>query len=235
MRCGLFGKLPSKRDYVAVGAPRDFLETWEPWLQGGISASRHQLGGAWQDAFLQAPIWRFWLGADLCGTTVAGALMPSVDGVGRYFPLTVFAKADHDEAIPPPELVPNEAWFERAEDVLLSALAPDSSFEAIQEALAQLPGPGTRVQEPDAGMGLLPDRTLVGSAEPQALPGTLAAMRKVDHARVYAAMSVWWTVGGEGYAPLALLGRRMPSPYVFTGMLTGRFDGRHTGPIEVVR
>ena len=72
MRCSLYGKLPAKRDFVAVAAPRPFLNTWEPWMQGGISASRQSLGDAWQNAFLTAPIWRFWLGADLCGAPVIG-------------------------------------------------------------------------------------------------------------------------------------------------------------------
>ena len=94
MRCGLYGKLPAKRDFVAISAPREFLAVWEPWLQGSISASRLALGNSWQAVFLRAPIWRFWLGAGLSGNTIAGAFMPSVDGVGRYFPLTAFAYAE---------------------------------------------------------------------------------------------------------------------------------------------
>ena len=94
MRCGLYGKLPSKRDFIAIGTPRELLSVWEPWMQGGLSASRHSLGDHWKQAFLTAPIWRFWLGADLCGTTVLGAFMSSLDGVGRYFPLTLFAYPD---------------------------------------------------------------------------------------------------------------------------------------------
>ncbi len=36
MQCNLYGKLPTKRDFIAMGAPRDFLNTWEPWLQEGV-------------------------------------------------------------------------------------------------------------------------------------------------------------------------------------------------------
>ena len=42
-------KAAAKRDFIAVGAPRAFLDVWEPWMQGGISASRHSLGEAWQE------------------------------------------------------------------------------------------------------------------------------------------------------------------------------------------
>ena len=86
MPCGLYGKLPMKRDFISVSTPQAFLERWEPWIQGGIAASRVALGAQWQDIFLRAPIWRFWLGAEICGRPAMGSFMPSVDGVGRFFP-----------------------------------------------------------------------------------------------------------------------------------------------------
>jgi type VI secretion system ImpM family protein len=55
MRCGLFGKLPAKRDFIAVSAPRSLLDVWEPWMQSGLSASRELLKGNWQQAYLSAP------------------------------------------------------------------------------------------------------------------------------------------------------------------------------------
>ena len=106
-------KAAAKRDFIALFAPRAFLDVWEPWMQGGISASRDTLGSGWQEAFLTAPIWRFWLGAEICGATVAGAFMPSLDGVGRYYPLTLFAYADPGIAIPPPDLDAQDEWFAR--------------------------------------------------------------------------------------------------------------------------
>ncbi len=50
MRLGLYGKLPVKRDFVALGTTRAFLTAWEPWMQGGISASMAGLGKRWRDA-----------------------------------------------------------------------------------------------------------------------------------------------------------------------------------------
>jgi type VI secretion system protein ImpM len=226
MPCGLFGKLPSKRDFVAVSVPRSFLDVWEVWLQGGLSASRVALGDAWQEVFLRAPIWRFWLGAGVCGGTAAGAFMPSVDGVGRYYPLTVVAVAEKPYAIPPPELDPQEAWFGKAEDVLLSALAPDASFEGVIESLQALPGPLDLVASgPPEGMVRLPDGTILSAAAPSSLPARLSAIRIEDHARAYATMSVWWTIGGEDFPPLALVGQRMPDPHLFTTLLTGEPEG----------
>ena len=56
MRCGLFGKLSAKRDFIALATPRHFLEAWEPWVQASLSASRHQLGDQWQQTFLTMPV-----------------------------------------------------------------------------------------------------------------------------------------------------------------------------------
>ena len=131
MRCGLYGKLPSKRDFVAIGTPRALLDVWEPWMQGGISASRQSLGDDWKQAFLTAPIWRFWLGAELCGTTVLGAFMPSLDGVGRYFPLTLFACPNERRARSRrPSSTRRTPGSRAAEEFLLATLEQDATFES---------------------------------------------------------------------------------------------------------
>lgn len=225
MACGLFGKLPGKRDFIALGAPSAFLSVYEPWLQGGLTASRLELGAGWQDAFLHAPIWRFWLGSAFCGQTVAGAFMPSVDGIGRYFPLTVFAIAETGAAIPPPELDPQDAWFARAEDLLLHALEPEASYEAVAQALGELPLPNDDLKAPPPpDMVRLSDGTIVSALDSATFPARLSALRVEDHTRSYGHASYFWTVGGSDFEPLALVGQALPSPYLFTGLLTGRFD-----------
>ena len=67
------------------------------------------------------------------------------------------------------------------------------------------------------------DGGMVAHVNQRALPELFASMRLADHASVYAGASFWWTIGGEGYQPLAMSGRRMPQPFQFTEMLTGRF------------
>ena len=225
MRCGLYGKLPLKRDFIAIATPRDFLAVWEPWLQGGMTASQFKLGAAWQAAFLRAPIWRFWLGAELCGTTVAGAFMPSVDEIGRYFPLTILARADAGMAIPPPELDPQDAWFRTAEELLLSALDHEAEFEAVKAAVDELAPPSDRLPSPmPMGVTRVAERTVVVPCKADSLAELLAAVRAERHARVYAGDTYWWTTGGEGYRPLAMMSQGMPDPHLFTAMLTGAFQ-----------
>jgi type VI secretion system protein ImpM len=225
MRCGLYGKLPSKRDFIAQGTPREFLSVWEAWLQGGVSSSRAVLGERWQDAFLRAPIWRFWLGADICGRSIAGAFTPSVDGVGRYFPLSVFACGDAGEAIPPPELDPQEPWFAALEDFLLLALHSEGGYEAVAGAFEALPPPADRLPGPLAeGVAYLANGSVYARIGPDSLEAGLRGARAAAYPAAYAGASMWWTIGGEDFAPLALVARKMPDPYLFAGLLTGDFE-----------
>src|ERR1700733_6619221 len=145
MSAGLFGKLPAKRDFIGMNASRRFLEAWEPWLQAGVAMSKQMLGDAWVETYNRAPIWRFWLGADFCGEAMIGAFMPSGDGVGRSFPPAIFV-GEGDASLAPPELEPNDAWFEAAEAVLLDALEPGATLERIAEKVAALPPPALELR-----------------------------------------------------------------------------------------
>jgi type VI secretion system protein ImpM len=219
MQCGLYGKLLTKRDFVAIGAPRRFLDTWEPWLQSAISASHVALGRDWQAAFLAAPIWRFWLGADLCGLSVIGAFMPSLDGVGRYFPLTLFAYADDGAAISPPELDSQDPWFDCAEKLLISTLDGNRTFEAVVGDLGALAVP---VQQGSKSAGA--DHVAAVIADGEKFADVFESLRKADHDKVYASTTCWWTIGGDGFAPVAFCAKNMPDPFLFSSMLTGKFS-----------
>jgi len=218
MQCSLFGKLPARRDFIAVGAPRRFLDAWEPWLQSAISSSRQALGKDWQSAFLSAPIWRFWLGEDICGTSVLGAFMSSLDGIGRYFPLTLFACADDGAAIPPPELNSQAAWFEASEELLLSALEDKASFEDIVARLEKSSVPAQDNHRKSAAIADLPG---VGD---KVFEDVFRSVRVKDHGKVYSSSTFWWTVGGEGFPPIAIGSKSMPDPYLFSAMLNGEFE-----------
>jgi type VI secretion system protein ImpM len=224
MQCSLYGKVPAKRDFIAIGAPREFLNAWEPWLQGSISASRTTLAERWQGAFLTAPIWRFWLGADVCGRSVIGAFMSSLDGVGRYFPLTLFACADDNAAIPPPEFASQDDWFDAAEAFLMSTLDHDANFEAMTAALVALPPPFQEFPKtPAQGAACDSDGPHALVARDKSFSEVFGSIRVRDYARIYAGSTFWWTIGGEGVTPVALVGKGMPDAFLFAGMLTGEF------------
>lgn len=87
---GWYGKIPALGDFASRRLPPEFLNPWEEWLMASLRGSRAALADRWRDTFLQAPIWRFLLFPEVCGPKAwTGILMPSVDNVGRHFPLTV--------------------------------------------------------------------------------------------------------------------------------------------------
>jgi type VI secretion system protein ImpM len=221
MQCGLFGKLGSKRDFVAVSAPRAFLSAWEPWMQSCVSASRDSLGDSWLQAYLAAPIWRFWLGADTCGgATVLGALMSSVDGMGRYYPLTVFACASQNIAIAPPDIDPHEDWFAAAENFLLSTLDRTADFESIKASLDQLAGLKQAATSEDTLIitcGVLGRGVGDGS-----FVNAFGALRVANSQKTYSAATFWWTLGGGDYGPFAFCSSHLPSPSLYAKMLNGQ-------------
>jgi type VI secretion system protein ImpM len=221
MRCGLFGKLSAKRDFIALATPRNFLEVWEPWLQASLSASRHQLGEKWQQTFLTTPVWRFWLGAAVCGTTVAGAIMPSLDGVGRYYPLTLHAVADAEAPIVPPDIDAQDEWFGMAENFLLSTLDQDAVFEDLSSALDRLTVPRTQSRAVDDEKVVALGKGMTGMISAGEGFGAALSSLRAASPDVYAAASFWWTTGGGDFPPLALSCRGLPDPYRYSTLLNG--------------
>jgi type VI secretion system protein ImpM len=231
---GLFGKLPAKRDFIAANAPRRFLEMWEAWLQAGVATSRQILGASWTDAYNRAPIWRFWLGAGFSGEAIIGAFMPSVDGVGRSFPLSLFV-GEGEDALPPPELDSNDAWFEAAEAVLLEALDPAATLETVAERAAAMPSPALQPRTSEiGGLEELPDGGIVIRGADRQISLAFLAARRFGHRRAFASQSFWWTIGGEDFPPVALSYVGLPPAGRFAEMLTGAFAAAEpTAPSEV--
>jgi type VI secretion system protein ImpM len=95
---GFCGKIPARGDFVGAGLPRAFTEPWGRWIEQMIAASRAALGEAWLPAWLEAPVWRFALSPGICGPhALVGLWMPSVDSIGRHYPLTVAAVTSHTD------------------------------------------------------------------------------------------------------------------------------------------
>jgi type VI secretion system protein ImpM len=132
---GFCGKLPARGDFVASALPRRFVEPWHDWMQRMLVASRDRLGDGWLAAWLEAPIWRFVLSPGVCGPDAAiGLWLPSVDRVGRYFPLTVAAVVSDIE--PATLLETGGGFLAAAESAGLDALAYDHAPEALGAAVA---------------------------------------------------------------------------------------------------
>jgi type VI secretion system protein ImpM len=130
---GFAGKIPARGDFVHAGLPRDFTDPWHDWQTVVIAGSRTLMGEAWLDAFLEAPVWRFVLPAGLCGPRAAvGLIMPSVDKVGRYFPLTLAALPDAGT----PNADDWAGWLDAVETLGRLALDEDAPPERLMQPSA---------------------------------------------------------------------------------------------------
>jgi type VI secretion system protein ImpM len=131
---GYFGKLPARGDFVRGGLPEDFVTAWDIWCREMMSASRAALGDDWETAWMEGPIWRFLLPAGACGgQAVLGVWLPSIDKVGRHFPLTLCALADSSI-----DLENGGAWVDAAEAAGLAGVVEDAPHESLLPIL-QLP------------------------------------------------------------------------------------------------
>ena len=197
----LYGKVATRRDFIAVATTQSFLSVWEPWLQSGVASSREFLRDTWIDAFLVAPVWRFWLGADICGATVLGATMPSMDGAGRYFPLTLAARADEGAEFPPPEADAQEEWFARVEDFLLSTLDATEHDGILRDFAALAPPQAVMPAEKGAGVAGVDALACRAAVAELRFADGFARCRLASPARSATASTFWWTLGGRVSSP----------------------------------
>jgi type VI secretion system protein ImpM len=135
---GFFGKLPSRGDFIQAGLSLGFIQPWDRWLQRVLADAQRTLGETWADAWHVAPVWRFALPRWQCGRhPVLGLWMPSVDRVGRSFPLTFAAEgADHGDAF-------LEAAEQIGRDAIASSLAPEAMMSRLRDVSPPEPMLGT--------------------------------------------------------------------------------------------
>ena len=199
---GWYGKIPALGDFASRRLPAQFVTLWDAWLQHSIAASRARLAEQWLDLYLTSPIWRFALAPGVCGDTLwAGVLMPSVDSVGRHFPLTLVL------SVAPPcslaTVLAAQRWYAAVEAVALSALRLDGSLDDLERAIAQLPvALHGQVDLPqDGAIGALAEWWQSCMAEPLALQldGALPMEQVADTAMrtmfdaTGRGRSLWWS------------------------------------------
>ncbi len=136
----LFGKLPLTGDFI-YQLPAEFIQTWEPCLQEGLSYTQDYFTNNWCDVYQQAPAWRFFLASGVCGTKAwVGVILASQDSVGRKFPIMVVADLpSHTDYL----LFAQEnitAWLAQLERLIREVLNanPYQNLESFQAALPEL-------------------------------------------------------------------------------------------------
>lgn len=213
---GFYGKLAVRGDFIHRGLSPAFIEAWDAWLAAGLEASRLQLGDAWLDAYLVSPLWRFAVAPGLLGPeAVCGVMMPSVDRVGRYFPLTIALALPLDTDLG--HLISDsDDWFERAEGLLLSTLEEGADAQAFEQAVQALGSP------------------LLVTCSGQRWDATGAAIWTIDSPRsrglalmqqAWRGASLWWGNGSERVAPGLVRFVGLPPAEAFARLLGESAEG----------
>jgi len=212
---GFYGKIPVLGDFVSRGLPRSFITPWDTWQQEAIANSQDQLKDDWLDNYLTSPLWRFALTPGICGDHGwAGLVMPSVDRVGRYFPLTLATQLKSEQCIFS-FMEQSDEWFLKMEAIALSCLEDDFQIEDLEQQLRTCPAPileTTNEAKPasdqdrsgasNAWHANLESQSDLHSIYPKLLPPLLK--------KLLFAYSLWWTQGSEKIEPSLLLCQGLP-------------------------
>ena len=209
---GYYGKLASRGDFVSRGLPQSFIEPWDAWLAAGLRISQQQLGDDWLNAYLVSPLWRFALAAGVCGPgAVVGVLMPSIDRVGRYFPLTVAQMLGPDQSLAALGSAPN-AWFEQVETLMLGTLEEGADFPVFDRTVSALGFVPTVQREPISRFAGLQRTHANDPASRHRMLAELACE----------GASLWWGRGSEQIAPGLMRCEGLPDPAGFSSYLLGQ-------------
>jgi len=148
---GWYGKLPSLGDFASRRLPPEWIAQWDAWLAQGLHQLREAAPQTWLDDYLASPAWRFALlpGSlpDGSGEGLrVGVMIPSVDRVGRYFPLVVIS-APLARPADGAQVAALWHWAGQLEEIAVNALHEDWSAETLDAALADAPPPASAIAD----------------------------------------------------------------------------------------
>ncbi len=216
---GFYGKVATRGDFVGRRLPRAFLDPWDQWLQTSLACSQDQLGDRWLEVYLTSPVWRFALAPGVCGDAGwVGILLPSVDRVGRYFPLTI-ARPTAGGATALAALSCWSGWLDTAERLGLSALDEAFDLEAFDQAVADGGPAAAEVDAAEAPPDAAGWHFLLGVQDPpqRAAPQVADALLQA----VLPLHSAWSSRGSDLVEPSLAIARGLPPVAAFTALLDG--------------
>ncbi len=220
---GFFGKLPTNGDFIHRNLSANFVNPWDHWLQNGLASYQAQDPENWLNNYLTSPIWRFFLPPALFDEhAYFGILAPSVDSVGRYFPLTF--------AAPLPVQHAGSVMTEPFQNIL--ALLEDSFLTHLHGSQANLLS-----VEQDLSVISSQLQSLLAKQSLEALPENLDSHQFIiaNDTRLSEAASclwlsgmiqrhsntsIWWTRGSQTMEPSLLFSQGLPNKQQFSAMLS---------------
>ena len=209
---GWYGKIPAAGDFVARRVSGAFCDAWGRWLHGALDAARRRPGLRWPDDFLCMPVWRFVLSPGLVTSSGwAGVMAPSVDSVGRYFPLALASALPASRLDGIATLFAARPWFDDLEQVALSAIAADTDVAALDAALAARPFRGQWLHSGDR------------RPTDRVVPTTVACFELVERPGGEC-RAAWLAEASEIFGRTLLVCDKLPPAGPFCAMMDGRWE-----------
>ncbi len=224
--CGLFGKAPQQSDFINHHLPEDVTEHWHRWLQSSLSISREQLGEQWLNTYLISPIWHFAIMPKVIGEqAVLGVMIPSVDQVGRYFPLTIAHTGPHQIWS---AYLNGQSWFDQIEKVALYALADNTSYSQLLGELESLDIPtipNMPAYVSQSSVNAFNHNQIIHHQSPDQSTNDLAlSLLNNAYQQQLGNHSLWWTKGSSTIKPCLAISSNLPDPGQFAAMLDGNWQ-----------
>ena len=225
---GFYGKLPDQGDFICRRLGNAFVQPWDAWLQACLAHCREGLAAEWGRLYQDAPVWRFLLAPGVCGAQAwAGLVQPSVDRVGRYFPLTVAAELPSDVEVLE-TMIRAGAWYDAIERIAAAAFDSQITVERLDERLAATPFPSDAVVRADAADDTLPiaERTVealkLGCPEGVALQHAGMTLREAQ-VNVGHSHCVWFNASPAALERVVLVTRTLPPAALAQALFDGHW------------
>ncbi len=225
---GFFGKIPLTGDFIHRRMSSVFMNRWDDWLKVNILYSQNKLEDRWLPIYSQSPMWRFCISPGIIDEKAyIGLMIPSVDSVGRYFPLTL-VQAVNNKAIPFILSTKANQWFQNIEDLLLDLLEGyepdlqvfDEKIAALQaQWIEQLPTIPTGNASIEGSFSL---QLEVNSAD--SINHSFSSLMLQNLADSKKPFTFWWNEGSQAYQPNILFSDRLPVKDQFCGLLDGSWQ-----------
>jgi type VI secretion system ImpM family protein len=142
-KVAVFGKTPRMGDFLRVGSGGAAGEALEQWVEQGLAWAEAKRGSSWPSSYGAGATYAFVFRPPRTSSAkdaLVGVIKPSVDAVGRRFPLVVYAPALPRTSVPWPHVLPMALgdFFDAAATLLLEADAV-TGITDMQASLQRVP------------------------------------------------------------------------------------------------
>jgi len=154
--------------------------------------------------------------------------MPSVDAIGRYFPMTIAAPVTQGSNITT-VLSASQTWFIKVEELARSCLEDgfdlavfDQEIQALERPLGEPDNSGRDEKTP--GNGRLLNAWRYALTSPTQLTSNCPDLLQELMNQLFYTYSFWWTTGSVRVSSTFLICQGLPPPEGFAAMLDGEWQ-----------